>query len=276
VPAILKEHLFFSQSSSVWPQGFVILSQPNLMIMQNTNIFRFLPVLLLMGVGCDLVTKDTAPQLESTVYTLDAKPMVFNVNTISGGRDLVIKKAGTSSNGSFEMFQDGKYLLFRPNASFSGSQERVSVELVDRSTSKIFSELDLTLQSLNSQASCREASGIYDYLQIKKGETVELDLLDNDIFCNVAYNGGFISEIPIEEGADTNDFLLTLGPGRKAKLQYTPRPGFTGRVKIMYNLGINWLVSGNNIPPNAELLTNPKKYFEAFSTALVEIDVVEQ
>lgn len=237
-------------------------------------IYSFLFPGLLSLMGCDIVTKDVSPVMETSIYTVDDKPMIFNVATIAGGRNLTASLP-TSEFGEFESLQDGKYLLFKPTAQFIGRNESVKVNLQDPGASQTKIQLNLRLNSLSDESECSGASGIYDYAQIHNNESLVLDLLDNDIFCNVGYNGGLIGEVSIE-GVTTYDFMLNLGPGRKAELHYTPKPGFTGKVRIVYNLGINWLNPGQATEVSyEEIVKNPKKYFEAFTTALVEIDVVE-
>lgn len=242
------------------------------------KIMTFLAALILIMVaGCDIVNKDVSPSgVEARIYTLDNRPAVLNMAAISNGKDFRVIANSTTSYGSFQSIQDGKYLVFRPNNQFAGRSEDANFSIVD-SNSKHVASLNLKAKSLDNSAPCEKLSGISDYIKIKAGTgPISIDLLDNDIFCGVGYNGGIIGEVALE-GIETNDFVLTLGPGRQAFFNYTPKPGTSGKASLVYNLGINWIEgSGYDKVSSSEILANPTKYLEAFTTAMIEIEVTPE
>jgi hypothetical protein len=235
---------------------------------------RSLILLLIGSFSCDIVKDEPTPNLKATAFTFANKPAVFNIASISSGRNFVATTQTSPQYGTIETIFDGKYLIYKPNSSFLGQIEKLPVTLSEVGTSNV-TNLNIVFRSLDEQpGNCQSLSGIYDYAQIKQGESLTLDLLNNDVFCNIEYNGGIIREVVLE-GVQTEDFVLALGPGRLAEFRYTPAPGFTGKIKVIYNLGINWIAGSGHIEvTEEEILTNPKKYLEAFTTALIEIDVV--
>lgn len=228
-------------------------------------------------IACDIVKDDVSPRdIEAIAFTYANKPAIINLSSVSDGHDLIATGQVNPQFGTFETILGGKYLLYNPSAEFKGKDESLRLALADQQTGKPFSNLNLTFKSLDEGGSpCGGLSGIYDYARIKQGETLKLDLLDNDVFCGVGYNGGIIGEVALEN-INTEDFLLNLGPGRIATLTYTPKPGFTGKIKLIYNLGINWLGNGPGNATSEEIIANPKKYLEAFTTAMIEVDVVAE
>lgn len=230
-----------------------------------------LVVLAAITASCDIVNKDVKPrEIKATAYTYAGKPAVINLNTLAGGEDLKATGEAKPVFGKIETLLKNKYLLYSPEQSFKGNEEDISINLTnsDNETAGI---LNVTIKSLDGSPSSCSASGIFDYAQIKMGSTLEVDLLDNDVFCGVGYNGGFIRHQDIQ---NSENALLSLGPGRLAKLTFTPPAGFTGKVRLIYDLGINWL-DPKNVPASDDvLLSNPTKYVERVATALVEIDVV--
>ncbi len=233
--------------------------------------------MLIAGIaGCDIVNEDVTPrELGTTVYAQAKKPALLNVAAIANGKELIFSGNAAPALGTFKTILDGQYVVYTPNAAFDGQRETLRLQLSEKNSKETFSNLNLTFASLGDDTPCDGLTGVYDFAQVKQGESLVLDLLDNDIFCGIGYNGGFIGEVALD-GAGTEDFLLELGPGRSAKFRYTPKPGYKGKFSVIYNLGINWLSPGNSHHvSHEEILANPKKYLEAFTTAMVEIEVVE-
>ncbi|MEQ8426124.1 MAG: hypothetical protein RIA63_15500 [Cyclobacteriaceae bacterium] len=230
----------------------------------------------LLFVGCDIVKDDIVPNelsINVELATFAEKPAVINLSSVSGGKELDIKNLGLPKYGDFEILtmpdEDKKFLVYLPRAEFFGQHEELQIELEDKAENRI-ARLNLNVRSLDNGGDCRDASGIYDYAKILPGESLVLDLLDNDIFCNVGYNGGFVTVYGIQNSNGSN---ISLGPGKIATLNYTAPEGFTGKVIVIYDLGINWKANANNVDIE-DVRKNPRKYFEAFTTAMVEIDVV--
>jgi hypothetical protein len=222
-----------------------------------------IPMLVIFS--CDIVNDDVKPkEISATLYASSGKPALLNLSAVTNGEKLFATGTASSSSGKFESILGGKYILYTPNVNFS--EDETTLNLSD-SKNKVVSQLKLQAKSLES-AGCA-VTGVYDYARIAQGKQIVIDLLDNDVFCGVGYNGGIIGHVAYE-GPESEDFLLSLGPGREAKFIYTPTPGFAGKIKVIYNLGINWIAPHNS---TEEVLANPKKYLEAFTTAMVEIEV---
>lgn len=226
--------------------------------------------------ACDIVKDDITPnELVSKGYTFVEKPAVINLSSVAGGQEVDIIGTVTPVFGNFTTLTsaDGnKFLVYTPDVSFKGQREDLIIDLVNRKDGNSFGRLRWDVGSLdNGRDKCGSASGIYDYAQIAPGESITIDLLDNDIFCDISYNGGTIGGYDIQNSEPVHLFL---GPGKRADLTYTAPEGFTGKVLFVYDLGINWKVYPDGID-HEEILADPHKYLEAFTTALVEIDVVE-
>ena len=218
-------------------------------------------------VGCDIVNDDpSVVDLKTTVYAFAGKPVLVNTASFAGGLDVRAVEDVTGKFGSLETLLDGQYLMYVPNEEFAGQQEDLIVSLDNSSM------LEMTVKSLDGQA-CGDVAGVHDYANVQSGTEVVIDLLDNDVFCGIGYNGGLIGSVALE-GIEEDDYLLTLGPGRSATFFFNPVPGFSGKVRVIYNLGINWIEgSGYENLSADQILLNPKKYLEAFTTSMVEIDV---
>jgi hypothetical protein len=242
--------------------------------MKNSLPLKQLPLVVVLAAftaSCDIVNKDVKPrEIKATAYTFAGKPAVINLNAFAGGEDLRATGEAKPTFGKIESLLKNKYLLYTPDQSFKGNKEDVSINLTN-SEGETAGILNVTITSLDGSSSC-STSGIFDYAEIKMGSTIVVDLLDNDVFCGVGYNGGFLREQHIQNSENVN---LSLGPGRVAKLTFTPPVGFTGKVQFIYDLGINWLNPSDVPPSDEELLSNPTKYVERVATALVEINVVE-
>lgn len=233
---------------------------------------NFIAVIIPMMVicSCDIVNDDVKPkEISATLYASSGKPALLNLSAVTNGDKLFATGTASSSSGKFESILGGKYILYTPNVNFS--EDETTLNLSD-SKNKIVSQLKLQAKSLGS-GDCA-VTGVYDYVKIGQGEQVVVDLLDNDVFCGVGYNGGIISHVAYEGAASEDTYLLSLGPGRQAKFIYTPTAGFTGKIKVIYNLGINWIADRDPaVTSSQEVLANPKKYLEAFTTAMIEVEV---
>ncbi len=250
-------------------------------LMKN-SLIKKIPIAILLGgmlLGCDIVNDDARPpELNVQTFTFAEKPAVVNLSAIAGGKNVDVTGVGTPAFGKFETLSDtegNKFLVYYPNQTFVGQKEELGMNLVNRDNNQLFAQLKLGVESLENGrvATCNRASGIYDYAKISSDSTLVLDLLDNDIFCGVDYNGGIVNEHLIQN-INTEDVLISLGPGRVVTLTYTPPAGFTGKVLYMYDLGINWKVNVEGVG-SKQILSDPYKYLEAFTTAMVEIDVVQ-
>ncbi|MEZ4945181.1 MAG: hypothetical protein R2804_06615 [Cyclobacteriaceae bacterium] len=227
--------------------------------------------------ACDIVKDDVTPnELVSQGYTFVEKPAVINLSALGGGEEIDINGSVQPVYGELTTLTDTKgkkFLVYTPNESFKGQREDLKIDLVNKRDGNSFGRLRWDVGSLdNGGDECGSASGIYDYAKIAPGESITIDLLDNDIFCNVSYNGGAIGQYDIQ---NSEPIELFLGPGRRAELKYTAPEGFTGKVLLVYDLGINWKINNSDVVDYEEILADPYKYLEAFTTALVEIDVVE-
>ncbi|MFZ1807353.1 MAG: hypothetical protein WAU36_09040 [Cyclobacteriaceae bacterium] len=236
-------------------------------------------LLLLIGTlvtACDIVKDDVTPnELVTQASTYAEKPTVINLSSLAGGEEIDISGTVTPVFGDFTTLADkdgNKFLVYTPNASFKGQKEDLKIDLVNKNDGLSFARLRWDVGSLdNGGDTCGSASGIYDYAQIAPGESITIDLLDNDIFCDISYNGGIIGGHDIQNSESVDLFL---GPGKRADLKYTAPEGFTGKVLFVYDLGINWKIDTHGVD-HKEILADPYKYLEAFTTALVEINVVE-
>lgn len=243
----------------------------------SKNIAAAAITILALATGCDLVQPDLdkgipPADIHATIFAFAEKPAVINLATVTNGLDLKLDQPTSTPYGQVTPLLGGKYLMYIPNADFTGKTEDVTLTLLGSNNEK-FTNLKLKARSLDNSTACDGTTGVYDYAQISPGETIVLDLLDNDIFCNVAYNGGRIAEVALE-GVTTNDFKLQLGPGRQASFTYTAPAGFTGKIKVLYDLGINWK-NPSTIPADADIVKEPLKFLDAYTTALIEIDVVQ-
>ena len=227
-----------------------------------------IPMLVILS--CDIVNDDVKPkEISATLYASSGKPALLNLSAISNGSKLIANGTVTSTFGKFESILGGKYILYTPNADFSDNEDEATLNLSNEQN-KVVRKLKLQAKSLAS-AGCA-VTGVYDYAKIAQGEAIVIDLLDNDVFCGVGYNGGIIGQVAYE-GVESEDFVLSLGPGRQATFNYTPTPGFSGKIKVIYNLGINWIGGSPGTASTEAILANPTKYLEAFTTAMVEIEV---
>ncbi len=234
---------------------------------------------ILIATGCDIVNEDASikdikeninPFVDKkfSAFAFAGKPSVINLSALYSGKVFDLATLPESIYGDLTLLtskDNKKFLVYTPNESFIGKKEDLIVEIPDKGVN-----LNVTMESLDGLTSCKGPVGIYDYREMHSGDTLIIDLLDNDLFCAVSYNGGLIGEHHIE---NSENVLLKLGPGRIATLTYVAPKNFTGKVRLIYDLGINWIVDTSNRPPLETILSNPEKYLEAFTTTLVEIEV---
>lgn len=235
-----------------------------------------LPVLMIALLGsCDMVEEDLTPkEVSAILFTYPEKPAIINLGSLSTDLNFRAGILPTLQSGTLESIANGQYLIYKPDLTFKGRQD-VVVPISGTALGKTSSGWNLKLDVRDPSeptTGCTGISGVYDYARVKQGESLNLDLLANDIFCGVSYNGGAVADVAFE-GPATENTVISIGPGRSARLRYTPSPGFTGKIKLIYNLGINWLHNGENVN-DEELWRNPSKYLEASTTAMIEIEVV--
>lgn len=235
--------------------------------------------------GCDIVKNDVTPNnaIVADLYTFAEQPVVLNVTATAGGKNVAIRNLSAPAFGKYEQVSHGnrQYLVYSPNQTFKGKEEELDFDLYESTASNALQSVKLKIGSLDGRITQCDGiskdkvfSGLYDYAKLKSGEKLVIDVLDNDLFCGVGYNGGVVSGYALENATD-EDFQISLGPGRQVSFEYTAPVGFTGKVRIIYEVGINWKT---NPPENIgveEILSDPYTYLEAFTTALVEIDVVD-
>lgn len=243
-------------------------------------------LLVLAIPGCDVVKDDVLPAgpVDADLFTFAEKPVILNVTSLADGKDVQIKNLTTPKFGTFDEFviENRRYLVYSPDQSFKGNVENIELDLFEVGTSTPLLNVKKKIGSLDGRkTNCEDlgvdgpkTAAVYDYAKIKHGETLKLDLLANDIFCGVKYNGGIVSAHTLDGALDADhDYLISLGPGRVVTFEYKPSPNFTGKVRIMYEAGINWIKDSQNVDGNV-ILANPEEYLEAFLAAIIEIEVV--
>lgn len=235
----------------------------------------------MLATGCDIVNDDasikdikeipnpTTQYKKVNAFALAEKPSVTNLSALYNGEEVTVIGMPESRYGAVSIISsldNKKFLIYTPNESFVGQKDTITMKVSGKEI-----DLQLTIESLDDSNPCKGPVGVYDYREMHSGDTLFIDLLDNDIFCGLNFTGGLISGHDIE---NSENVMLSIGGSEyKATLKYIAPKNFTGKVRLIYDLGINWIVSDSGQIPIDVVLANPHKYLEAFTTALIEIEV---
>lgn len=214
----------------------------------------FAIVILSVFTQCDIAQKDQRPvtlKEENLNYlTVSQLPTIIRLEEgikISSASNVEIET--TANKGSLEFISDGKFLKYTPNSDFTTGSDEFVLKVNDASAD--FTKKSSIKITMLQRTGCGQG-GVFSYAKIKAGESLVVDLLANDLFCDWNGKGNSIGirEIPIQnfEGAEIRGSTSGVtGTGKPSiMLHYTPPNGFTGKVEFTYEICIDFADEQNH------------------------------
>lgn len=227
-------------------------------------------IAILMISSC---SDENAIEPSKVVSYLKGQPLVVNLQKYNNGmKGTSFSLAGLPKNGTAYMI-NGNFLVYEPS---SNATDLVKVNRIAGNQSEAIS---LTL--VNDDSACGIA--IFDKKQIKKGETLVFDLVDNDKLCESTYSGNTAGIIFLDETSSHYFDLQPLGlPNISCNLVFNPPTSFIGIAKVLYvvALGANFTPDFSNpqnvvLPSMEDIIKNPTKYYQHYLIGIAEVEVVE-
>ena len=194
--------------------------------------------LILAVSGCDIYEKDTAPvaRFDHVIQTTQGSPTLINMrayfNSVyqDGAKFKVLEKP---THGKVKTVDSDVYLAYEPNQPNNQQNDKFVAELVSSDGKR----LALSTMHLSTVETCGKGE-VVTYATISNGETFTLNLLDNDVFCNIVWNDAALYS-RTNNTAYGNWIYSLDGPNHAATFSYTPKAGFTGKAEFYYDLAVN-------------------------------------
>lgn len=245
-----------------------------------------LTIILAIGlISCDDHNSDLQPtlNLDFEVVTVPNSPSILNPFQVIDGTFSDVEILTTPARGDMGFITDRSLIKYTPNTTFADGTDEFTVKFTDHHGQDQIANIDVRMRR-NDECG---TSGIFDFVQVRKGEDFEIDLLDNDTFCggpgNITSGAVSITDIIVPDGAGVHNIFLNSanfspeGDDDQVLLSYTaPNDEFTGTIEFVYEVGINGEFRNHDVNPIDEI--NGGLIPEAFDTyviALARIQIVD-
>ncbi len=238
---------------------------------------RLFFTLMLAGaciVSCDTAHEDSAPQqISLDVYAAPQSPAIIRPSRLLGASSTSFEIAGRPSRGSVERIGERNFLRYTPNEDFLSGDDRYSLQLLDTDGNEHGAIVNVRMLE---PGSCT-TNGVFEYIPVKRGESISLDLLDNEFFCGLGFNltsaAVSVEMIYTDPDFGDNDVNIALALDRnEVVLEYTAPEDASGKVEFIYELGVNSDNANSDVFLDG---TSDPSLFEKFVVAQVTVEIVE-
>ena len=224
--------------------------------------------LAIAAISCDNAKDDIRPVIDVTYVTGANLPFIINPaqfteNSTSGS---IVTYA---SQGVSEELLDKRFIRYTPSPNFQEGEDQFTMTVEGPNQGPV----DVRVTTEVNDNSC-DYGPVFDFIQVKKGETVTIDLLANDFFCGQEYPGsGGISNYELKSDFDNSDFVeFHIGGGGSSRANMIIRaPETTGTVTFIYEVGLGII---DDSVPNSPVGLNPSRY-DVYLIAQATIEIVD-
>lgn len=224
-------------------------------------------------IGCDSANKDAVPSvLAMDFFTYQNAPVITNASQFFVESSAPPEINGQPSKGVVEIVGEANALRYLPNQDFVSGDDRYSIRLVDIEGKQYDAVINVLMLD---NGSCSR-NGVYEYLTVSPGQSIERDLLVNDYFCGLTASPSRVAlsfeEIYVEDSFGENEVFLSIGPDG-LDLKYTAPEDASGRVDLVYQVGVGDGLTNQPFSLDDQNI-NPAAY-QQFITAQVTIEIIE-
>lgn len=229
--------------------------------MQKSLLAFLFLLLITQSCGLDDFMEEEIPILNTVPASLELfgkqnEPLVLDFSKILDfSQPLSLKIKKKPLQGTLTFVEKSTFLIYQPNDSSSSNYDTFTYEVTYNTNQVIEGEIFVNLYNENTSIgmdSCK-IKAAYDYAQIPPNNTLSLNILENDIFCNANID---ISATLINIDAQHGTLVLNNG-----QVTYTPDENFTGTDRFIYSTCTN---NGDCASAIVEILIKeiPKCVFE--------------
>ncbi len=234
----------------------------------NTMLYALACSLLL---GCDDFRQDVKPTYDLEVLALPGVPSILTPAMVVAGLDS-FDIATLAIKGSAEVL-DKRFVRYNPDSQFNTGSDAFSLDVIDENGTK---KTVNVLMKMRNVEDCH-SGGVFDFIEVKQGESIEIDLLANDVFCGGPPNinsGGVSSAIlssPSPTAGETLSINLNVGT-ETVNITFTAPTDVTGKIEFVYEVGINTSAANGPLSDKNGLIPSA---FETYLVAQATIMIIE-
>ncbi|MEQ9297085.1 MAG: hypothetical protein RIF33_00905 [Cyclobacteriaceae bacterium] len=235
-------------------------------------IYSFILVAIFQ-IGCDSANEDAVPSvLAIDFFTYQNAPVITSPSQFFVESSEPPEINGRPSKGVVEMIGESNALRYLPNVDFVSGADRYSIRLVDTEGKRYDAVINVLMLDSGSCAK----NGVYEYVTVSQGQSIERDLLVNDYFCGLTASLSRVTlsfeDIYVDDSFGENEVFLSIGPNG-LDLKYTAPEDASGRMDLVYQVGVGHGLINQPVFLDDQNI-NPAAY-QQFITAQVTIEIID-
>jgi hypothetical protein len=180
-------------------------------------------VLLLSAVACDRIAPDVAPgegdadaeELED--YTLPDQQVAIDLTSIAGLGAITTLHITQTPRLGYAKFDGSGLLMYTPRSTFVVGEDQFAVSASKEN--KLAKSFRISMAADSSRIPCN-AGPIPDWYRILENQSVTMDVLKNDRFCDATVD---LASLEVQQQPENGKVTVENG-----KISYTPNAGFNG------------------------------------------------
>ncbi len=176
----------------------------------------------------DLPESPSSRGLDDQIVTLPSSPVLIDLTTrLPVGTPVTFRLHGGTKRGEATLLEGGQ-LRYTPYASFRSGQDSISYQLI-KPDSSLLTEDALIIEVTTDSSDLPCPTVLPDYAWTKSDQSIDLAVLQNDIFCSVPPDTSSleIATFPQYGTASVGNFGI---------INYTPEPDFQGADSLVYRI----------------------------------------
>jgi len=234
-----------------------------------------LPILVMTVIAssCDTHHEDIGPSFEVELLVIPGGPSILNPSQVIGKsvEDVKLLSGSRANIGDIDLVTDYNFIRYLPKPSFQDGGDSFFITIVDKQGE---SHSGLVKARMLSTTECSD-NGIFDFIQVKVGQSFEIDLLANDVFCggpvNISSGSVNIYALSVPSETATNNLNIHLNlVNETVTLTYTAPKDVIGKIEFIYEVGIN--AHGPMRDTNGNIIVSS---FNKYVIAQATIEIVE-
>ncbi len=218
--------------------------------------------------------------VELDLITIPNGPAILNPLSVLEANLQRAQFVSEPASGLAELINQSSLIRYSPDDSFMEGSDLFTVDLTDQEGQRVATKVNIRMMDSNSPSQCSSAfGGVFDYIRMRPGESIQINLLENDVFCGGPGISSSSATSMIVLTADeviavSGEPNIQIGPGAFAQLTYTAPEDFTGTIDFIYELGMNG-PNSNQGPRIVGNMLNPQA-FDTYVIAQATIEVVSE
>lgn len=235
-------------------------------LITTLKILAMITLLSAFSTGCDKVN-DEAPSISTldVGYAKKNSPLLIPVYGDFTKENIDVITSSPSISRIETENDDRIYLKYEAEAPID---ELVDINVINNGTKLATGSIAIVAYN---EGDCVD-SGFSDDYVVEQGSSLEVDLMQNDAFCDFANTGKGGVRVEDVTSYEGEDWLISI-TSSSAILTYTPSEDFVGKISFIYELCYGW---EDEDDVGERIWTNPTKKCRYYYGALATIEVVEK